>query len=219
MNNKLSESQLWALAAGDVLLSGNGYDFACAYDTERSGINAAKVNQEVLLDGWSISDHLSAWKSLRFLTVEGGHHEAFDRRRFALSVMNAQQHNQYISSFHDEMIIAELTIVQHYHGLLPAAGVLAWDLGRAAFIGHLCMEFGLIDPEEAWPFLIHNASLLQQSYASWEEFGTAYIIGRQFWAKSLDPDQTEKHLGTIIGQMQDPNSPWAILPWELKLEA
>lgn len=218
MSHALNKSQLWALALGDVLLDINGFDFACQYDMAQSGVHADRVNQEVLVDSWNISDESSAWRVLNWLKNDGGHRVEFDRLRKALPFMAPQQQNRYISSIQDEFSAAEMLIIQRYHRLLPAAGILAWDLGRAAFICHLCMEFGYIQLEEAWHYLMQNAKWIQQSYASWEEFGMAYIIGRQFWAKKLEDEVTEGHIRHISHPLNQSESPWRVLPWDIELE-
>lgn len=218
MSSHLSKSQLWALALGDVLLHNNRVHFTCQYDLARSGAEGDRINQEVLVDAWDIRDESSAWRVLNWLTVEGGHRVKFDRLRSGLPLMTPQQQNRYISSIQDEFSAVELLIIQRYHRHLPTAGILAWDLGRAAFICHLCMTFGHIQQEEAWHYLMQNAQLIQQSYASWEEYGMAYIIGRQFWAKELEDEVTVGHIRHIRHSLNQSDSPWRILSWNMELE-
>ncbi len=216
MSKELSTGQLWALAAGDVLLSANGYEYSCEYDTGRSGINPNKAI-EILAEGWGVTDDITAWSRLEGLTV-GGHRKEVDQLRSVMSVMTHEQQLHYISSFQDPIKVTDLSIIQRYYRLLPLSGILSWDLGRAAFICHLCLESGYIQKDEAWSFLMKNASHIQQSYSSWQEYGTSYIIGRQFWAGEIEDEHTQQNLNFISSQFTKPDSPWAILPWYTDLK-
>lgn len=218
MSNKLSTDQLWALAVGDVLLSINGYEYECDYDSGRSGVTLDKA-VNILEDGWSISDENTAWSRLKGLTEGGGHRKELDQIRNVLSVMTHENQKHYITSFQDEIKVTELKIVQRYYRLLPHSGILAWDLGRAAFVCHLCLESGYIHKDEAWAFLMNNASIIQQSYASWQEYGTAYIIGRQFWGSEYEDELTKENLNLISSQFNKPDSLWVVLPWDTAMKA
>jgi len=217
MNSLLSSSQLWALAAGDILLQSNGYMYANEYAPDNGNRDIDGIKDVVLGEGWSIVDEESAYRILNWLTEEG-HRIEFNHVRGILRVMTTKQQDLYIASLKDEYKTINARIVQRYDKLLPESGILAWDLGRAATICHFCAEVGYISQEYAWSYLLNNANQIQQSYSDWTEYGLAYIIGRQFWEKELDESSTSMHLGLIQRQLTDTNCPWSFLPWNTSLK-
>lgn len=217
MNTLLSSSQLWALAAGDILLHANGFTYAHEYAPDEESCSFDVLKNVLLREGWSIVDEESAYRILNWLAEEG-HRTDFNQLRGILRVMTIKQQDLYIASLQDEYKEINARIVQRYDKLLPESGILAWDLGRAATICHFCAEVGYIPREYAWSYLLNNANQVQQSYRSWTEYGLAYIIGRQFWQKELDASSTSTHLESIQRQLTDSDCPWSFLPWETKLK-
>lgn len=218
MNNLLSSGQLWALAAGDILLHANGFTYANEYAPDEGSCSIDDLKDVLLREWWSIVDEESAYSTLNWLTEEG-HRIDFNQLRGILRVMTTKQQDLYIASLQDEYKAINARIVQRYDKLLPESGILAWDLGRAATICYFCAEVGYIPREYAWSYLLNNANQIQQSYRSWTEYGLAYIIGRQFWQKELDDSSTSIHLEVIQRQLTDTNCPWSFLPWNSKLKS
>lgn len=217
MNTLLSSSQLWALAAGDILLHANGFTYAHEYAPDEESCSFDVLKNVLLREGWSIVDEESAYRILNWLAEEG-HRTDFNQLRGILRVMTTKQQDLYIASLQDEYKEINTRIVQRYDKLLPESGILAWDLGRAATICHFCAEVGYIPREYAWSYLLNNANQVQQSYRSWTEYGLAYIIGRQFWQKELDASSTSTQLESIQRQLTDSDCPWSFLPWDTKLK-
>lgn len=217
MNTLLSSSQLWALAAGDILLHANGFTYAYEYAPDEESCSFDVLKNVLLREGWSIVDEESAYRILNWLAEEG-HRTDFNQLRGILRVMTTKQQDLYIASLQDEYKEINARIVQRYDKLLPESGILAWDLGRVATICHFCAEVGYIPREYAWSYLLNNANQVQQSYRSWTEYGLAYIIGRQFWQKELDASSTSTHLESIQRQLTDSDCPWSFLPWDTKLK-
>jgi len=217
MNNLLSSSQLWALAAGDILLHANGFTYANEYASDEGSCSIDDLKDVLLREWWSIVDEESAYSTLNWLTEEG-HRIDFNQLRGILRVMTTKQQDLYIASLQDEYKAINARIVKRYDKLLPESGILAWDLGRAATICYFCAEVGYIPREYAWSYLLNNANQIQQSYRSWTEYGLAYIIGRQYWQKELDDSSTSIHLELIQRQLTDTNYPWSFLPWNTKLK-
>ncbi|WP_068618405.1 DUF1266 domain-containing protein [Paenibacillus tuaregi] len=216
MIHQLSIGQKWALAIGETLLSLNGYSFNNNYyfimDEEETASAADR-----LYDYWDINDKESAWSTLNIL-YEGGHNTRFfNLHRDRLSIMSPDKQEQYISTFTEQESKNELLIIQRYYDCLPRSGIHAWDLGRASYVCYTCLQLNYIEHDKAWSYLMKNAELAQQSYASWQEFGTAYMVGRQLWAGELDQERTEEHQWLIRNQFSDPNGPWLILPWDTDL--
>lgn len=216
MNSLLSSSQLWALAAGDVLFHSNGFSYADEYALSKGEVDIDIIREEFLHESWSIVDEESAYSTLNWL-AEVGHRSEFNRVRNLMSLMTPQRQEQYIESQQEEFRAINAKVVQRYDKVLPEAGILAWDLGRAAAVCYLSAEIGYISKEYAWSYLLDNAVQLQQSYSSWQEYGLAYIIGRQFWDKDLDDSSTMLHHRLIQRQLTVPECPWSFLPWNTKL--
>lgn len=192
--------------------------FEYDYDMEACGENPEIIKNEILDDSWDVTDEQSTFRALNFLGERGGHRTEFNHLRRMISILTPKQQDEYIQSLQDKHHIAEMKVVQRYYPFLPPSEILAWDAGRSAFICHLCYQVGYITYEQAWAHLMQNAIQIQSAYSSWEEFGSAFIIGRQFWRKELDDDYTEQHLSMIHDQLANPDHIWNTLPWNLHLE-
>ncbi|MEV6396871.1 DUF1266 domain-containing protein [Streptomyces sp. NPDC051907] len=104
-------------------------------------------------------------------------------------------------------------------GLLPADGyvrtVLAWDYGRAASMARWGLGARYCDLAEAEDALIRAAQAAQAEYDSWEEFSTAFVLGRclHFDEEGFGEWYTEV-LDAHRILTSDAESPWLTVPWK-----
>ena len=93
--------------------------------------------------------------------------------------------------------------------------LLAWDLARAAMtVRHACAAECLSE-SEAWTYLLTIAVKAQEAFESWRDFGDRYRRGRIRWSNAMH-DRFDDILAFLI---DDPRSPWQVLPWRLRLDA
>ncbi|MBG9800260.1 DUF1266 domain-containing protein [Brevibacillus laterosporus] len=70
--------------------------------------------------------------------------------------------------------------------------------------------------------VIENATLIHESafsnIPSWQEFGTSFLIGRQFWWAQTTSESAEKMARFVRNLILHPNSLWNRLDWNLSLD-
>lgn len=84
--------------------------------------------------------------------------------------------------------------------------IAAWDMGRLVLVTRCCFDAGYISDEEAWHYIFNARHLSQESYISWEDFASGYVIGRAMWSGN-----TMSLIGIIAitqGLLKDEESPW-----------
>lgn len=104
------------------------------------------------------------------------------------------------------------------HELLPTDdphAALAFACARTAFLVRAVMMMEWIEPQVAWRVLLLNAQRAQDCFASWEDFGRAFIEGRRQWVAAFRADPfgrtfDERMLAAWLASRRDG---WARLPW------
>ncbi|MBF3411151.1 DUF1266 domain-containing protein [Burkholderia pseudomallei] len=77
------------------------------------------------------------------------------------------------------------------HELLPTDdphAALAFACARTAFLVRMAMLMGRVEPQVAWRVLLLNAQRAQDCFASWEDFGRAFIEWRRQWVAAFRAD-------------------------------
>jgi hypothetical protein len=62
-----------------------------------------------------------------------------------------------------------------------------------------------------------KARLLQQTFESWKDLGENYLIGREFWSLERTKASGWYFQQAFKELLQNPESPWYTLSWELNL--
>ena len=104
------------------------------------------------------------------------------------------------------------------HALLPTddpRAALAFACVRMAFFARTVMLMGWVEPMAAWRVLLLNAQRAQDCFASWEDFGHAFIAGRQQWLAAFRADPLGKAFdaASLRQLLAPPKGPWAALAW------
>ena len=103
---------------------------------------------------------------------------------------------------------------EKYGSIINNKSLKAWDLCRFIAVSGWCHAAGYLDEQEAWDLIIPVAQELQTIFDSWEEMGTHYLIGRQFWLDSMDPKDHLKYQCVFMGLVNDYRSPWKQFKWD-----
>jgi hypothetical protein len=64
-----------------------------------------------------------------------------------------------------------------------ARALFAWDVTRLAFIARVCYFAGYIDEATTFRYLRAAAAMAAGSFRSWEQFGRAFVQGREAWGE------------------------------------
>lgn len=91
---------------------------------------------------------------------------------------------------------------------ITSKDIIAWDIGRAAYLVRVGVEMKYLKADEAWEYLEQAYQRAIRIFQSWEEFGRSYIIGRSFWASYPEERDVLGFCNVIKWLMKHPESPW-----------
>ncbi|MCA8100133.1 DUF1266 domain-containing protein [Burkholderia contaminans] len=102
--------------------------------------------------------------------------------------------------------------------LLPTddpRAALAFACARMAFLVRMTMLMGWVEPQVAWRVLLLNAQRAQDCFASWEDFGRAFIEGRRQWVAAFRADPFGQAFDdqALAKWLASRNRGWRGLPW------
>lgn len=214
--DNLTQAQLWILSLGAVLAEQNNsrHDILYGYGRTKEAMDSMR---HVLKRDWGIASKSKLLSTLNWLLTDG-HGVDFLKERYYISTLSEEAKNAYIESLNkgsSEYVQSQL--VKVYDKSLPQAGVSAWDYGRYVFLCRCAAATDLISEKEAWELMLKAAKLAQKAYSSWREYALAYIAGRQTWLTNISSDSAEDQLERIKTLIIDPNSPWKVLDWYVKI--
>jgi hypothetical protein len=92
-----------------------------------------------------------------------------------------------------------------------------WDYSRDICLCRWGYMAGYITEEEAWKRIMAVARILQSKFASWEDLGRNYLIGRQFWSYKHTEEGEYLYEDAFMRLFDMPSSPWNKYPWDLPL--
>lgn len=159
---------------------------------------------------WNITDRDSTLGIVRWLLHEGHHADA----DAALELMRGDQPEagDPEEKAEDVQAIAEFMIQNGYctAGTLPRT-VIAWDLVRIANLGRWAYHAGYLFEEEMWQVMQVAADAARGHFASWEEYGRSFAMGRGVWHGDEEDCQTAWEIVTAL--FEEETSPWRQIAW------
>ena len=159
---------------------------------------------------WNITDRDSTLEIVRWLLHEGHHADA----DAALALMRGDQSEagDPEEKAEDVQLIAEFMIRNGYctAETLPQT-VIAWDLVRIANLGRWALHAGYLSKEEMWQVMQVAADAARGHFASWEEYGRSFAMGRGVWHGDEEDCQTAWEIVTAL--LEEETSPWRQIPW------
>lgn len=87
--------------------------------------------------------------------------------------------------------------------------LLAWDAMRLVFLARCCFALGYLDAVATWRAIDAAAALARSGFASWAEWGDAFLEGRVLWGASPD----SYHRVLVRRYLSAPRSPWTRVAW------
>ena len=160
---------------------------------------------------WDITDRDSTLGIVRWLLDEGHHADA----DAALALMRGGQPEagDPEEKAEDVQLIAEFMIENGYctAATLPKTAI-AWDLVRIANLGRWAFHCGYLSEAEMWQVMQVAADAAHGHFASWEEYGLSFTLGRGVWYGDEEDCQTAWEIVTAL--QKDETSPWRQLAWK-----
>lgn len=201
----------WALAASAILSTFNHERL----DTIASG-GSVLGERRLLQKSWDISSHDDLLNTLEWID-QGGHRQLFSTLGERSSNLSPEELSRVVSQLGPED--ANSVLVAHrYYEKFGAQSITAWDYGRYINLCRWGVSAGYMSEEEAWPRVMHAAQIIQQTFASWREFGENYVVGREFWSLSQTRVDGQEMRAIYRSLLNDPGSPWNRIPWNLPLQ-
>ncbi|MEO8702688.1 MAG: DUF1266 domain-containing protein [Kofleriaceae bacterium] len=186
----LSTAQRWALAPCAILTRYN-LDDPCVLGGMSPGDEVAEESRELLAEHWQIRNTERARWSLARL-FDRGHRAQFTAIRTTATGTRAQRR-----------------FVKQHAGELGERSLIAWDLGRVAFVAGKAHLAGYLDEAEAWTACFEAARILQRSLASWEQLGREYLLGREFFFGVADASYHHVYRALVLEREGAWTLPWA----------
>lgn len=210
------QQQRWALATTAILAEVNG-DHHDQLGCTMIDNDSRSLFQDLLRDGWRVTDRASLLDTLEWLETEG-HRSEFARMGKDITAMSPMELATIKKRLrNDEAELHRIKIVQEYYGPLGERGILGWDLIRYITVCRWGYAAGYLSEAEAWQCIMPMARELQQNFHSWKELGQNYLIGRDFWSYTGAQVFRSSFYTAFNRLCTEKSSPWVTLPWNLDL--
>ena len=205
----------WAIACSAQLFKQNGegvYSLSGDEQTEAS----IQREKKLLREWWGVESR-EALLSVLEGQLNSGHNSLW-MQYDALRKDPASNLISLISSGEDgSQNIVRMELVRQYGDKFGSRGLKAWDLCRYICLCRWGYRVGWLTESEAYSHMMPVARDLQRTYASWEQMGEEYLIGRKFWNNSHYLSNQAKTDEVLHELLTSPDSPWVNLPWNTNL--
>ncbi|HKC16595.1 MAG TPA: DUF1266 domain-containing protein [Steroidobacteraceae bacterium] len=195
-------------------VNGSRHDLLAGTSLTPDGQERAK---RLLSNGWSINDRADLLDRLTWLQFEG-HRSAFEALGQQVDAMDEQEFMAAKAALlTSEQELQQLDVVRQNHRQLGQKGILAWDLIRYIALCRWGFRAGYMSEPEAWDYIMPAALRLQQTFTSWEDLQTDYLIGRKFWSAEQTEGIGNQFQAIYNKFIRHPASPWNVNPWVMDL--
>lgn len=196
--NHLSNKQKFLVGCGLILADMNGEDT----HTLAAGDEDASATK--LENWWNLYSKKDVLEKINLVVSEGHRHE------FQNSINTPQT----------KKIIKQIaSIVKEYKINVPSE-IAAWDFCRVIGLCRWAIDVKYFTEQEAENIMTDMAKVLQKTYASWQEMGTAYLLGRAWWSGEDDIMNEMGFLNaynSFTSIIEDEDSYWNTIKWNTKL--
>ena len=208
--------QAWALATTALIFAFNDNHL----DT-LTGVAATpdsiENERKQLAEGWSIYSRADLLRTLDWLQLRG-HRTGFNELGLRVSTLSDEQLAVIRSQLSDNTeAVNQLDVVRAHYQELGSKSILAWDLVRYISLCRWGVLAGYISEDYAWARIMPAAQQLQQTFNSWQDLQTNYLIGREFWSLKQTKKCGAKFQAIFKSLSEDPSSPWNRIPWNTPL--
>ena len=216
MSVKPGTPQAWALATTAIIFEINLSRQDLLGGTIATPSSQAG-GQRLLAKWWGISSPQDLMEMLTWLQYTG-HRSDFEALGRQVDAMDEQQFiNAKAEMTAEGLNPQKLEVVRQNYRQLSPKGILAWDLIRYVALCRWGYLAGYMSQEVAWKSIMSAALRLQQSFTSWQDLQTDYLIGRKFWSGTQTQKDGDRFQAVYDQFIHDPRSPWGVNPWSMNL--
>lgn len=214
----LTAAQHWMINSGAILADDNGMPDNELNAFEPYDHEMVELTNTMFSRDWQISNKQGVLNMVdNMITGEFGHNGAFCQARDYWARFTDQQIADSIR-YRSEDQRSDIKLACEHAQALGPHGIRSWDLGRCPAMIRNAYSLSWISEDEAWRWLHRISIELQKSYQSWEQAGTAYIVGRLFWAKGgLSESTCNDYFARLKKILVNPNHAWNTLDWNTDL--
>jgi hypothetical protein len=206
----------WALATTAIIFEVNRHRHDLLSGTVATP-GGEEIGKHVLSQWWGISNHDELLGMLGWLQFEG-HRADFDQLGRRVDALSEREFRSIEAAADSNPQAAnQLDIARKNHRALGQKGILAWDLVRYIALCRWGYLAGYLSDAEAWTHIMPAALRLQQSFTSWQDLQSDYLIGREYWSVQQTENNGARYRAIYERFLQDPNSPWNTNPWTMDL--
>lgn len=205
--------QAWALA---MIFEMNGYRHDLLAGTVATH-DGEKTGKRLLADGWDVHSRDELLTRLNWLQFRG-HRSEFEqlgRRVDALSEQDFARIETVAQS--NPQALNQLEITRKNHRVLGQKEILAWDLMRYIAVCRWGYLAGYSSESEAWDRIMPAALKLQQTFASWQNLQSDFLIGREYWSLQQTQLKGSRFQAIYDRFIREPSSPWNANAWDMRL--
>lgn len=177
-----SNLEAWALPMGAMLSKMNDGSPACFGVYYRTAKNAGRCRGMLNGGSWNIPDRDDLAYTVLSMTLYG-HDSTF--REMAEDVKNRPQNERdFISQQSDTWPSYMWEYTEYVDEKWGDRGIMAWDLFRMSNLVQWGYTAGYVTYEEALALLEPAATILCESFSSWDEAYENYLDGYNWWARN-----------------------------------
>lgn len=211
-NPETDPHKLWLLNLAGPLANHNW-----AYvNSLTTGLEKSEI-LEGIANSWGIDSRDSAIETISWLR-DSGHRYFYDilvdsiKTGVVPSTDDKERMDEYSKNFHESKVLLKM---QYKIGQEEIdRGILAWDIGRFAYLVRCCFDAEIISEAEAWDLLNAVKEPVQGIYSNWKDYWNGFMLGRAMWngvqASGFEEisDEGDKFL-------DKDNGPFKTVPWNL----
>jgi hypothetical protein len=213
------EQKTWCLAACAILTHRNKDRIDILGGSERTDTNIDCWMKTLSESGWEIDDRTTLLASLRWIE-RGGHRAEFELlASFLESSEDGGVEALETEANRDPELKNRIEIVREHHANLGEKSLVGFDYSRYLSLCSWGYLVGYLTEGEAWGLMLPAARILQDTFDSWEDLGTNYLIGRRFWSLRSTQEVGASYVEAYRWLLSDPESPWLEIAWDLDLRA
>ena len=201
-----SDCALWLLALDGALLTGfRGDPFSL--DAGLTTPQQKSAQRKSLVEWWGVASREDLIKMLANIR-RGMHSHEYNRY---LGIWRGPQDGVKACMRLDRDSRKNLQLIGGTTDIVGARSLLAWDFGRGIMLSTSGFAVGYLTEQEAWSYMKSFGDEIGKHYASWQDYGLNYLIGRVFWAedKASYFDGTEDALRWLYSR----EGAWSVAPW------
>jgi hypothetical protein len=208
--------QAWALATTAIMFELNGarHDLlggAVAFPGE------VESAMRLLSQWWGVDTRDELLGELKWLQFEG-HRADFEALGRVVDAMSEEQFKAAEAAIMaDPQQLYSLQVVRKNHRSLGEQGILGWDLVRFIALCRWGFLAGYLSQQEAWDRIMPAARRLQETFRSWDDLQSNYLIGREYWSLEQTQKNGERYRSIFERLSHEQNSPWNMNPWSMSL--